>query len=136
MSRQDQYRVVVTIDDENTGVWDKVSGFETDSSETKYKPGGLAPEVPLGGSVSVSNGTVSRLYDLQRDHQSVKRWLGKVGKADVIVNKQPLDIDGNIFGDPLVYTGKLKMVSPPEVDSESSDAALLEIEVSSAAIVG
>lgn len=136
MSRQDQYRVTVTIDGENTGVWDKVTGFESDSSETKYKPGGLGPEVPLGGTVSVSNGNVSRLYDLNRDHQNVKRWLAKVGKADIIVNKQPLTVDGVVFGDPLVYTGKLKMVSPPEVDSESSDAALLEIEVSSAAIVG
>lgn len=136
MSRQDQYRVTVIIDGENTGVWDKVTGFGTDSSETKYKPGGLAPEVPLGGTVSVDNGVVSRLYDLQRDHQNVKRWMAGVGKVEVIVNKQPLDVDGNTFGTPLVYTGKLKMVTPPEVDSESSDAALLEIEVSSAAIVG
>ena len=136
MSRQDQYRVSVVIDGESTGVWDKVTGFGTDSAETKYKPGGMVPEVPLGGSVSVDNGNVSRLYDLQRDHQNVKRWIAKVGKADVVVNKQPLDIDGNVFGSPLVYTGKLKNCTPPEVDSESSDAALLEIEVSSAAIVG
>lgn len=136
MSRQDQYRVTVTIDGEGTGVWDKVSGFGIDSNETKYKPGGLVPEIPLGGTVTVDNGTVSRLYDLQRDHQNVKRWISKTGKADVIVNKQPLDVDGNVFGEPLVYTGKLKMVTPPEVDSESSDAALLEIEISSAAIVG
>lgn len=135
-SRQDQYRVTVVIDGEDTGVWDKVSGFMTDSEDSKYRPGGMAPEIPLGGKVSVENGTLERIYDLNRDHQRVKRWLSKVGKAPVVVNKQPLDVDGNVFGQPLVYQGILKSCQPPEVDSESSDAAMLQIEVSTAAIVG
>lgn len=136
MSRQDQYRVTVIIDGENTGVWDKMAGFGADSNETKYRKGGMGPEVPLGGTQTVDNGTVQRLYDLEMDHQNVKRWNAKRGKADTVVIKQPLDVNGAAFGDPLVYSGKLKRVMPPEVDSESSEAGLLEIEVSSAAIIG
>ena len=136
MSRQDQYAVSVTIDGVNTGIWDKLTGGEVDSEETKYKPGAMAKEVSLGGSVNTGNVTVSRLYVLPRDHTSIKGWLNRVGKAPVTVSKQSLDTDGNVFGDPLVYSGILKMVTPPEVDSESSDAALVEIEVSTSGTVG
>lgn len=135
MSRQDQYAVAVEIDGVYTGIWDKMSGGEIDSEETKYKPGGMLTEISLGGSTNMGNVTVSRLYDLNRDHLSVKAWMSRAGKAAVKVTKQPLDTDGNAFGAPLVYAGKLKMVTPPEVDSESSDAALIELEISTAGTV-
>lgn len=136
MSRQDQYAIAVTIDGEDTGIWDKMSGGNVDSEETKYKPGGMAKSVSLGGSVNVENVTVSRLYVLDRDHLKVKSWINRAGRAGVTVTKQPLDVDGNVFGSPLVYTGKLKAVNPPEVDSESSDAALIELEISTVGTVG
>lgn len=130
MSRADQYAVSVKIGATDTKVWDKMSGGEVDSEETKYKPGGMAQTVSLGGSVNPGNVTVSRLFRLDRDLPEIKGWMQSVGKASVVVTKQSLDVDGNAYGSPLVYKGKLKMVTPPEVDSESSDAALVEIEVS------
>jgi len=135
MSRQDQGAITVVIDGENTGIWDKLSGGEVDSEETKYKPGGMAKEISLGGSVNTGNVTISRLYVLARDHVKIKQWISRVGKAVVTVSKQPLDVDGNAFGDPLVYNGILKMVTPPELDSESNDAALVELEVSTSGTV-
>jgi hypothetical protein len=135
MSRKDQYAVGVTIDGTYTGIWDKMTGGEIDSDETKYKPGGMTQEISLGGSVNTGNITVSRLFDLARDLPVIKTWMHRVGKALVVVSKQSLDVDGNAFGDPMVYQGKLKMVTPPEVDSEVSDAALVEIEVSTAGSV-
>lgn len=135
-SRQDQYSVSVSIDGDDYGVWDKMSGGGVDSTEQKYNPGGMAPEVTLGGKVTVDNVKVSRLYDLQRDHTTVKTIIGRVGKGRVVVKKQPLDVDGNPFGNPLVYQGTLKTCTPPEVDSESNNAALVELEVSTAAGVG
>jgi hypothetical protein len=63
-------------------------------------------------------------------------WLiTRAGKGKVVINKQPLDVDGNVFGTALRYTGMLKRVLPPEVDSESSNAALLELEVTPDATV-
>lgn len=129
MSRLDQYDVGVIVDGENLGTFDKFAGGEIDSEETTYKLGGMGARVSLGGSVNVGNVTVSTLYDLTRIHSIVHKLIAKVGKADVVINKQPLDVDGNAFGRPLTYRGKLKQVHPPEPDSESSDAALLELEV-------
>ena len=129
-SRQDQYAVSVIFDGENTGIWDKMTGGSTDSDDNKYRPGGMAPSVSLGGNSEIDDIGVSRLYDLDRDHNGlVKRLLAATGRARITVIKQPLDGEDNPFGEPLVYSGTLKGVSPPEVDSESSDPALLEITV-------
>jgi hypothetical protein len=134
-TRQDTYAVNVKWvtpdgDEIDTGIWDKMTGGELDSDETKYNPGAMAPPVSLGGRKTTGNVVVSRLYRLVRDHDHVKNWLGYVGRYRVKVSKQPMDIEGNVYGNPVVYVGILKRLSLPEVDSESSGAGLIEIEVS------
>jgi len=136
MSRQDQYNVTVTIDGIQLGTFDTFKGGEIDSEETKYKQGGMVPEISLGGSISVSNIILERLYVLVRDHPQVGVMKSKVGKGEVIVVKQPLDINAVPFGAPIVYQGKLKKYSPPPTDSMAKGTpALLTIEVSTAGIV-
>lgn len=134
--RANQYSIAVSLDGDDLGIFDKMSGGMVNSEETKYPPGGMAPEVSLGGRVMTDNVTVSRLYDLNRDHLSIKHLMSRVGKGTVVVKKQPLDVDTNPFGEPIVYRGLLKSVKAPETDSESSSAALLEMEVSTAGTVG
>jgi hypothetical protein len=126
--RQDQYDVRVVVDSVDLGTFDKLTGGEIDSEETTYKPGGMGARVSLGGSVNPGNVTVSVLYDLTRIHTIVHWLIGRVGKARATISKQPLDVDGNAFGQAITYPARLKQVNPPEVDSESSDAALLELE--------
>jgi hypothetical protein len=133
--RQDQYDVKVSVDGQDLGTWDKFTGGEVDSDETTYKPGGMAPRISLGGSVNVGAVTVSRLFDLTRDEPLVHWLISRAGKGQAVVSKQPLDVDGNVNGRPLVYSGKLKQVNPPEVDSESSDAALVALEMTPAGTV-
>lgn len=128
MNRQDTYAVKVSVDGRDLGTWDKMSGGEVDSEETTYRPGGLQDQITLGGARSVGNVTVSKLYD-QGIH-SLFHWLvQRTGKANMVVIKQPLDAEGVVFGRPLVYSGKLKRVEAPEVDSGGNDAALIEIEM-------
>jgi hypothetical protein len=129
MARKDQYDVRVSVDGKNLGTFDVLTGGETDTTELVYKPGGMAPQVSLGGIVTVGQTIVNRIYQLDRDHAQVHWLLSRVGKGQVVINKQPLDIDGNAYGKPLVYKGTLKRVTPPEVDSNSTDAALIEIEM-------
>jgi hypothetical protein len=128
-SRIDQYDIGVTVDGRDLGIWDKFAGGEVDSNETVYKPGGMGSQISLGGSTQIGVITLSVLYDLQRIH-AITHWLiSRVGKGWVVIKKQPLDDDNNAFGDALTYQGRLKLVHPPEPDSESSNAALLEMEV-------
>lgn len=134
MSRSDQYNVTVKVGRLVLGTFDSFSGGEVDSEEAKFRPGGMAPQVSLGGAQSVGNVTVARLYDLSRDHALVKRLMRMAGSAPMVVTKQALRLDRTPAGEPLVYTGTLKSVTPPEHDSESSDAAKLELEMSSATV--
>jgi len=128
--RKDQYDTTVSVDGVNLGTWDSLTGGGVDSDELKYKPGAMAPAVSLGGSVTVDQVVVGRLYRLQRDHLRVHWLINRVGKANMVVKKQPLDPDGNAFGKPITYRGVLKRCTPPEVDSTSTDPALLELELS------
>lgn len=137
-TRQDTFLVNVRVQDitsgsttlRDCGTWDKKSGGEVDSEEMRYKPGGMEPAISLGGSKNVGNVIVSRLYRLQRDHQElVPMLLAGAGKAKMQVSQLPLDIEGNAFGRPIVHVGTLKRVTLPEHDSESSDAAMIELEM-------
>lgn len=134
--RKDQHRVSVSIDGVKLGVFDVLTGGETDSDELKYRPGGMAPVISLGGVVTVGQLIVSRLYKLQRDHLRVHWLLGRVGKGQAVVTKVVLDPDGNAFGKPLVTKGVLKRVTPPEVDSNATgDAATIELEITPEGVV-
>lgn len=135
MSRVDMWAVSVAVDGVNLGIFDKMQGGDPTAEGSKYPPGGMGDEIPLGGRVSVSDITVERLYEHERDHTAAKGLMGKVGKGIVVVTKQPLDEDKNVFGDPIVYQGKLKTYTNPEPDSESSDPALFGLEVESASII-
>jgi len=118
-----------------SGVWDKKTGGEVDSEETLYHPGGMVPPVSLGGRKNVGNLVLTRLCKIERDWYAIPSLISAVGRSKVTVGDQAMDIDGNAAGtsgsnkNPLTYNGILKRVTPPEVDSESSGPALIEIEV-------
>lgn len=135
MSRQDQHLTTVTVNGQKLGTFDKVTGPEVDSSETKYKPGGMGDEIVLGGSKTVGNVVVSRLYVLDRDHELARSLVKLCGRASMSVSRQPLDPDGNPFGKPIVTTGKLKRLKFPDLDSEADGASLLELEMSTSGTV-
>src|SRR4051812_42665853 len=99
MSRLDQYDISVTVDNwVIPDSFDKLTGGAVDSEETKYKPGGMQPQISLGGSVTTDNVVVSRLFRLDRDIDVVNTLKGRVGKGDVTVKKRQLDVDGNPAG--------------------------------------
>lgn len=132
-TRADTYSVNVRVQHPvsgamiNYGVFDKMTGGDLSASSTSYRPGGMQPPISLGGQKTTAAVTVSRLYRLARDHDVIQQLLDGVGKSDMVVTRQPLDIDGNTYGKPLVWTGTLDSVKVPDVDSESSAAGLLEL---------
>lgn len=130
MKRQDLFVVTVTVDGRDLDIWDKKTGGERDSEENTYRPGGSRKQIDLGGPETVGVVTVSKLYD-ESIADGIYHWLDeRVGVGDATVITQPTDKKGKAFGRPIVRQGTLKKVSPPDVDSESSSAALIEIEIS------
>jgi hypothetical protein len=127
--RKDMFDVKVFVDGVALGTFDVQTGGESDSDELTYKPGGMGAPVSLGGSVTIGQVVCSRLYDREKDTPRLHWLLGRVGKGQMVVNKQALDVNGHAFPTALVYKGVLKRVTPPEVDSNSTDAATIELEM-------
>jgi hypothetical protein len=135
-TRHDTFLITVQVADPHSGVmidygiWDKKTGGAVDSSETKYFPGGMGPPISLGGRRITDNITVERLYRLARDHAHIARLMDSVGHSTMTIAQQPLDIDGNSYGTPIVWTGTLKKCTMPDADSETTAAALVALEMS------
>lgn len=129
-TRSDTFRVTLMVDGTETGIWDKKTGGELDSDELKYSPGGMLPQLSLGGKVNPGNVTLQREYDRVDDHDKINFLLNRVGKARTTVSQRPLDFDGNPYGKAVLWHGTLKRVQVPDVDSEGNSAALIEVEIS------
>lgn len=138
--RVDQWSISVAVDGSPIpGVWDKMTGGEMDSEETKYKPGGMQALVSLGGSQTPGNVVVSRVYQFSRDNDLCKALMNKAGRVNATVTKSPMDRDGHVYQNAaaaLVYTGVLKRVTPPEPDSVGTGEARVEIEISTGGLIG
>lgn len=132
MGTKNQYRITLNIDGRDCGVWDKKTGGDADSSETKYKPGGMAPEETFGGDVEVSNVMLTRVKKRQGrdDIDLIKFLFSRRGRGRATIVEQPLDVDKNAYGVPTTYTGILKKVSGADVDSNSNEADTYELEIS------
>lgn len=126
--RQDQWSNTVTIDGKPMGVWDTLSGGESDSDSTTYRPGGMGPQVSLGGPRTIGALTLGRLIS-RPDWEFMHNLMNRTGQARAVVSRQPLDEDGNPWGRPLTYTGTVKTCTPGDTDSNSSDAQVWEIVV-------
>ena len=128
-SRQDQFAITLNVDGHEWGFWDKKTGGELDSDEVKYYPGATDQSVSLGGRVIPGNITLQRLYDRDDDDPNIQLLYNAVGKKKATVTQRPLDADGNLAGNRITWIGTLKRVLVPDVDSEATGAALLEVEI-------
>lgn len=128
-TRQDTFIVRVTLNGSSLGVWDKKTGGALDSDEVKYYPGGMVPPISLGGKRTTDNVTLQRNYDRKDDHDKINALFAAAGKGKVSIAQKPMDQDGKEYGRSIVYNGTLKRVQIPDVDAESTAAALVEIEV-------
>lgn len=135
IAREDTFEVRVTVDGEDFGKWEKKTGGQGDSEETKVRLAGMGPQVSLGGSQTIENVTVTKLYDLDVDAPRLARLYSRRGKATVQVIQTPLDRDGHTYGPPVTWTGTLKAVTAPDVDAEGTDAAMVELEVAVDSVV-
>jgi len=84
--------------------------------------------VPLGGKRSRNEITLRKLYR-EGVHAIYRTLDAKAGRGDATVTRSPTDDDGVSWGNPIINTGILGNVSPPDIDKGSSDGGELEITV-------
>lgn len=126
-----EFLVTVSVDViGNIGTFDQLSGADAQATPTKYRPGGMGPEITYPALASYSDLTVTRVYDEGRDHQLIGVLRELVGASTASVSEQPLDQNGNPYGTPRVFTGRLAQVNDGNVDSTSNSPRKWDLMVS------
>lgn len=128
-SRQSTFRITLTVDGQDMGVWEKKDGGATKGNTTQIKPGAMGPPKSLGGTPTTDTITLTRNYDRVRDHPKRGFMLGRVGKGICVVKEQPLDNDGIAYGSPVVTNGTLDAYDPPQLDANSDNSAEVSLEI-------
>jgi hypothetical protein len=124
---QQQVLLTAVVDGFPLGVFDTKSGGETTAEPNKRRSGGMGKQKSYAALPDHGDVTLSRDYELERDHELVRRLRARVGRARMTISEQPLDENGAPWGRPIIHTGRLIGVSPSDVDSDSADVQMFEL---------
>jgi hypothetical protein len=129
VSTAQQYLVTANVGGRDLGVFDTMKGGETTVKAAMHRPGGMGPEKSYLTLPTYSAITLTRVAERDRDWELV-RWLqDQAGKVRVQVTRQPLDEQGNAWGTPQTWAGRLGSVKPGDTDSTSSNPLMWEMTV-------
>lgn len=134
MTTNSQNLVTVSIDGKSRGIFDTRSGGESTAAVTKYYPGGARTPVVDAARGDVSDVTVTRRHDGQRDEDLVKEVRRLIGRGVMKVTEQPLDVDGVAYGKPTTYSGRISSVTGGDADSNSDDTRMVSITMVAVAV--
>lgn len=109
-------------------VWDTFEGGDNAAEDVSYLPGGMAPQINLGGLPKRSDIKVTRIWSdaLVRAYKQLDQ---AVGRSTATVTYTVLDAAGASTGEQVTYTGVLKMVTRPNYESNTSKEAMLELTI-------
>jgi hypothetical protein len=127
METQQASLVTVSIDNRSLGVFDTRSGGDVTAEPAKRRPGGMQGLRSHAALPDYDDVTVGRAYERIRDHELLRGLRGRVGRAYMLIAEQPLDEDGNAWGRPTLYYGRLAGLTDGEADSESGDVRMFEL---------
>jgi hypothetical protein len=123
---QSNWTVHLQLDGQDYGYWAVKEGGGVETEDSTYDD--WDGTIQLGGKRSRSEITLRKLYR-EQVHAIYRTLDARAGRGDVVVTVSPTDDDGVSWGDPIINTGKLGNVSPPDVDKSSSDGGEIELTV-------
>lgn len=123
---QSNWTVHLRVDGQDFGYWAVKEGGGVETEDATYDD--WNGEVQLGGKRSRAEITLRKLYR-EQVHAVYRTLDAKAGRGDVVLTSAPTDDDGVSWGDPIINTGKLGNVAPPDVDKGSSDGGEIELTV-------
>ena len=117
----------LAVNGKDYGWWAVAEGGGVSIEETTYQD--HDGEVQLGGVATREAVTLRKLYRDNTVHEAYFELdaVCVAGGGSVVQTLQPTGDDGIAWGRPIVRTGKVGAVNPPNLDKSSSEAAELEI---------
>jgi len=120
------------------GAFMTLTGGNVSAEARRYRPGGQFEEEVAGGPRTRDDVTITREWRRDRD-LAIFLWADRhAGRARGAITVQPLDEDGNAFGNPFVYPDALLTgATRPDVDSDAGgDIAVLELSFAVSGRIG
>lgn len=119
--KQYDAKVTASVDGEDLGVFDSHTPPEIGSETGTYRPGGAREAIATRGLRSVGTTTVAKAISGREEYERYKRIQARAGRAEMTVTEQPLDANGDPYGQATIYTGILNQVVISEYSSEGTD---------------
>lgn len=126
---EQQWLATLNVNGVDYGVFDRFAGGDVSAAVNKHRPGGMGPEITYLSLPSYSDVTLTKVYETQRDHDRVATLHTLAGKALASVTLQPLDDNGQPWGTPRTYQGRLVAVKDGGTDSMSNAARMFEVDI-------
>lgn len=130
MSTEQQYLVTANIDGRDLGVYDTMKGGDVNIKTAMHRPGGMGPEKSYRTLPTYADITISRVLERDRDWETLRWLMDQAGGVRAQVTKQPLDEQGNAWGTPMTWSGRLADVKGGDADSNSSNPEMYEVNIS------
>ncbi len=123
---QSNWNVHLRVDGQDFGYWAVKEGGGLETEDTSYDD--WDGPTQLGGKANRAEITLRKLYR-QQVHAVYRTLDARGGRGRVVLTSSPTHDDGVSWGDPIINTGVLGNVAPPDVDKGSSDGGELEITI-------
>jgi len=123
---QSNWTVHLKLDGQDFGYWAVKEGGGVETEEATYDD--WDGEVQLGGKRSRTEITLRKLYR-EAVHNVFRTLDSKAGFGACVLTSSPTDDNGVSWGNPIVNTGRLGNVAPPDIDKSSSDGGEIEITI-------
>jgi hypothetical protein len=123
---QRNWTVHLAIDNQDFGFWAVKEGGGIETEDSTYDD--WDGQIQLGGKRTRTEITLRKLYR-EQVHAVFRTLDALAGRGNAVLTSSPTDDDGVSWGNPIINTGKLGNVAPPDVDKSSSDGGELEIVV-------
>jgi len=126
---EQQWLATLTVDSVDYGTFDKFAGGDVSAAVNKHRPGGMGPEITYLSMPTISDVTLTKVYETQRDHDRLSDLHRAVGNKLATVTLQPLDDTGAAWGNPRTYNGRIIAVKDGGTDSMSNAARMFEVDI-------
>lgn len=129
MATEQQFLVTANVGGRDLGVFDTMKGGDTTIKSSAHRPGGMGPEKSYRTLPTYDDITLSRVGERERDWEMIRYLEDNAGALTGTVVRQPLDEQGNAWGTPMTWAGRLGSVKHGDVDSTSSSPIMWSFDL-------
>ena len=122
--------VTAVVNGTSIGVFDTMTGGDAVAPSAQYRSGGMGIQVSYMTLPKYSEVKITRVLDESVDWELIRTLKQQAGRVQGSVTVQPLDSDGNAYGNSQTTQGLFLGIGSVKVDSNSDAIQTYELTFS------